>query len=189
MKTQIKASLIIISLIFAVNSSFAQKDKDKNLVFWSATKKLTLDDFSIKTKNMESGPASGQFTIDYQLNGFNIFTKNFNKKIRNYLVKTGSQIDTTGTVEIYLLYQQTIFDLCEIYTRHFRKELRENRSKFMKGASFADELNMEIMKQLMIRREEYTKDTNSATKPEKQKEWEDLIKKELEELADYAYDK
>ena len=105
------------------------------------------------------------------------------------MVKTGSQIDTTGTVDIYLLYQQTIFNLCEIYTRHFRKELRENRSKFMKGAGFADELNMEIMKQLMIRREEYTKETNSATNPEKQREWEAQIRKELEELADYAYEK
>ncbi len=114
--------------------------------------KLSLDDFGIKTKNMESGATSAQFMVDYKISGLNFLTKNFNKKVRNYMIIPASQIDTTGNAPVYLLYQQTLFDLCEIYTRQFRKALRENRKKLLKSTAIAEDLNQEIMTAYALRR-------------------------------------
>ncbi len=35
------------------------------------------------------------FSVDHQVNGFAFVTKNFNKKVRNYLIKPASWIATT----------------------------------------------------------------------------------------------
>jgi len=67
--------------------------------------------------------------------------KNFNNKVRNCFIKSTSWIDTTTNVSNSLRYQQTLFNICEIYTRKFRKELKENRKKIVSGTQFADKLN------------------------------------------------
>jgi len=184
-----RSIFILISFLLFTVPAFTQEKDDDNIVLWSAVKKLTLDDFGIKTQNMESGATSAQFMVDYKISGLNFFTKNFNKKVRNYMIKSASQIDTTGNVPIYLLYQQTLFDMCEIYTRQFRKALRENRKKLLKSTSVADDLNQEIMTEYGRRRAQYTQETNAANYPDKQKEWQLQIAKELEALVDFAYEK
>lgn len=105
------------------------------------------------------------------------------------MVKSTSQIDTTGNVQQYLLYQQTLFDLSEVYARELRKALKENRKLLISGTKVADELNWKVMSEFLDRRSKYTQETNSASDPVKQKEWEDQIAYELNELKDYIYGK
>jgi len=181
--------LLTVSLLLVSGACFAQKEDESDFVFWSADKKLSLDDFGIQTKNMESGPTSAQFIVDYKLSGLNFFSKNFNKKVRNYMLRSVSQIDTTGNVAVYLLYQQTLFDMSEVYTRRFRQALRENKKKLIKGTSIADEINEELMKELAQRSTQYTQETNAANDPARQKQWAETIAKELGELSDFAYEK
>jgi hypothetical protein len=127
--------------------------------------------------------------MDYQLNGFDFLTKNFNKKVRNRFIRTASWIDTTTNAQQSLLYQQTLFDICEIYTRQFRKALRENRKKIAKGTKIAEELNNQFVADFARRRIDYDRETKFGSDELKQKEWESKINKELAELSDYAYDK
>lgn len=87
----------------------------------------------IKTKADVSTPSFAQFTIDYEVGGFGFLAKNFNKKVRNYLMAGAGWIDTTAAMVLSLRYQQTLFDLAEIYTRLFRKALRESRKQLLKG--------------------------------------------------------
>lgn len=190
MKRINKSNLLILILLFFFSGEvYAQKTNDDNLIYWSATQKLTTNDFGIKTRNMEKGTTFAQFTVDYQIRGFNFLTKNFNKKVHNYMIKSASQIDTTANVQQSLQYQQTLFDLCEIYTRKLRKALRENRKKLISGLEIAKELNDQIMTEFANRKSEYTFDTSSATDQIKQKKWESQIAKELEELNEFAYEK
>jgi hypothetical protein len=181
--------IVFACLIIIINStvSFGQRGNG-NLVFWNATKKLTVDDFGIKVSNGNS-PSFAQFSIDYQVNGLDFMMKNFNKKVRNYIIVSASWIDTTSNVLESLRYQQTLFDLCEIYTRQFRKELKENRKKIASGTHFVEELNQKIMTDFSNRRVVYDRETNYGLLTDKQLFWENQIQKEHEELKDYAFDK
>jgi hypothetical protein len=185
--TLIHRPTILISLICLLTSyAFGQISQDN--LQWSATHKLTLDDFSIKTKSNETTSSFAQFSVDYQVSGFDFLTKNFNKKVHNYIIKTASWIDTTTNITQSLLYQQTLFDICEIYTRQFRKALRENRKKIANGTEIAKELNNKVMTDFSKRRIDYDRETKFGIDLTKQKEWEMQIQKELLELNDFAYD-
>lgn len=176
----------LIILYQPLDYSYGQIATNDNLVFWSSTKKLTIDDFGIKTRDQETNTSFAQFSLDYQVGGFDFMTKNFNKKVRNYLIKSASTIDTTEDVSISLRYQQTLFDICEIYTRQFRKALKENRKKIASGIQFVDGLNQKVMTDLANRRVLYDKETNYGTISEKQKEWEQMIQKELADLDEFS---
>jgi hypothetical protein len=175
----------ILLAIFSTSFAFSQTSND-NYIFWSSSKKLTIDDFGIKTKNGETNPSFAQFSVDYQVNGFDFMTKNFNKKVRNYLIKSASWIDTTTNVSVSLRYQQTLFDICEIYTRQFRKSLKENRKKIASGLQIVEDMNQKSMTDFSNRRVIYDRETNFGTIQDKQIEWELQIKKELDDLKDYA---
>ena len=155
----------------------------------SNARRLTLDDFVIRTKQGASTTSFGQFTIDYEVNGFSFFTKNFNKKVHNYFIPEASWIDTTADVAQSIRYQQTLFDLAEIYTRQFRKALRENRKQFLKNINVASDLNKEFITAFAKRRVAYDDETSFGAVQSKQKEWEGIVQKELNDLRDYAYEK
>ena len=178
--------LTFICFSFTTLTLLGQNVTDNNLVFWSSTKQLTVDDFGIKTRDKETNLSFAQFSVDYQVGGFDFMTRNFNKKVRNYLIKSASTIDTTSDVSASLRYQQTLFDICEIYTRQFRKALKENRKKIASGTQFIDGLNQKAMTDFANRRVQYDRDTNFATIIEKQIEWENMIKKELNDLSEFA---
>lgn len=182
-----RLKIAIFIILSSTNFAFGQVNNDNLL--WSQSHRLTVDDFGLKTKSLETTSSFAQFSVDYQVNGFDFMTKNFNKKVRNYIIKTASWIDTTANVHQSLLYQQTLFDICEIYTRQFRKYLKENRKKLANGTQIAEELNKKIMTAFSIRRVDYDRETKFGTDQTKQKEWELQIQKELSELKDFEYDK
>lgn len=184
---QNKLFIITLTLLLA-GTAFAQNNKDDDRIYWSEGQKLTISDFGIHTRNMESGATSAEFAIDYQVSKLNFATKSFNKKVRNYMVKSTSQIDVTGNVDQFLLYQQTLFDLSEVYAREFRRALQQNKKLLIQSTSVADELNWKIMSEFMERRAKYTKETNSASNKVMQKKWQKEIAYELSVLKDYAYD-
>jgi hypothetical protein len=179
---------IIISVIVFVTSGVGQSNQN-NQVFWSPTRKLSINDFGIKADRNGNTLSFAQFSLDYQVNGFDFMTKNFNKKVRSYLIVSASWIDSTRNVNESLRYQQTLFDIFEIYTRTFRKELKENRRKIATGVQFIEELNQKVMTDFANRRVVYDKESNYGTISEIQQNWEAQILKELDELKEFAYDK
>lgn len=184
-----KLATCILALTFSY-SLFAQKESDMDKLFWSDRDRITIDDFGIKSTDTKSGLSSAAFSLEYNVNGLNFMTKNFNKRVWHYMLRSASQITLDENVDIYIRYQQTLFDLEEIYVRKFRKALSENRKKFLLRNAFADELKDEIIgTDLLKRQTEYNNETNAAKIEEKQKQWEAQIKRELNELKDYAYDK
>lgn len=183
-----KLYLIPAFLILAV-SSFSQDKKNDDFIMWSATQKLSLNDFAIKIGGSKAMSSYAQFSMDYQLNGFNFLSKNFNKKVHNYIIKSASWIDTGVNTNSSLRYVQTLFDICEIYTRHFRRDLKENKKKILGGMDFAKELCANSMSDFSKRRLEYDKETDYGNNHEKQKQWEIQIQLELQELKDFAFEK
>jgi hypothetical protein len=179
---------LILSFLLVVSISFCQTSTD-NFIYWSSIRKLTLNDFGIKTKGSKTTPSFAQFTLDYEVNGFDCFTKNFNRKVHNYFIKSASWIDTTHDATATLKYQQTLFDISEIYARHFRKALKENRKKIVSGVHFLNELNARIMTEFSKRRMSYELETNTGEELQIQADWETQIQKELDVLKEFSSEK
>lgn len=176
-------------LIFITSISYSWGQSNQENLLWSKTRKLEVEDFIIKTKPLETTTSFAQFSLEYQVSGFDFLTKNFNKKVRNYFIRTASWIDTTTNVNLSLAYEQTLWDICEIYTRQFRKALRDNRKKIANGTKIAEQMNNHFMTEFAKRRVEYHRETKFGADEVKQKEWEIQIQTELAELANFAYDK
>ena len=76
-----KTTLLLIVLIFSMNSLYSQNKIDsENLILWSSSKKLTIDDFGIKKDDSNIMLSFGQFSIDYQIGGFSFISKNSIKR-------------------------------------------------------------------------------------------------------------
>lgn len=177
---------LFISFWFITIFVYGQTNND-NIILWSSTKKLRLEDFEIKTANNETSTSFVQFSLDYKINGFDFLTKNFNKKVLNYCIKSASWIDTTNVnIQQSIRYQQTLFDICEIYARQFRQKLKENRKKIAFGTQFIESMSQSIMTDFSKRRVKYDLESSFGTFEIKQREWEFQIKKELEGLKDFS---
>lgn len=178
-----KYTIIISIILLHINPIFSQNNK-KN---WSSTDRLNINDFELKITNQTSN-CFGQFSIEYNVNGLDFFTKNFNTKVKNCMITSASWIDTNSDVKVSIRYQQTLFDLSEIYARYFRKELKENRKKLASGTKIVDEINQKNLTEFSKKRIEYDIETNFGMNDVKQKEWEIHILKELNELKEFEYD-
>ena len=176
---------LFLFLLLTMNLSFSQTKND-NFLSWSSIRRLTVNDFVIKTKDLQTAPSFAQFSLTYEVRGFDFLTKNFNKKVNNYLIKSASWIDTTYDIAVTLKYQQTLFDISEIYARHFRQELKINRKKIATGMQFVKELDSKIMTDFSNRRVTYDTETKYGSDLEMQKQWEIQIEKELDELKEFS---
>jgi hypothetical protein len=102
--------------------SFAQKAiSDSNYIFWSKERRLQQSDFLIKVGNVSPTYSFAQFSLDCTINGVFGLPRDYKKKIRNYLIRSAFWVDTSYGVSHSIQYQQTLFDLAEIYVRQFRK--------------------------------------------------------------------
>ena len=180
-------SLFFLSALSVI--SVCAQDYDPDKLFWSNIQKLKVDDFGVQTTNDQSGNSSAVFEIEYSVKGFNFLRKNFNQKINHYLLKPSSHIRLDDNVDQYLRFQQTMFDLEELYVRQLRKAISENRRKLIFTTGVVDDLKTEIIDEKLKETQAlYIKETNSGADIEKQKEWEEKITQELSDFYKYAYD-
>lgn len=185
MKQLIKA-LCLFTFLASSLAVFAQSNDD--YLYWSARHKLTVNDFVIKTSDLKAGSCFARFYFSYEVHGFDFMTKNFNNKVHNCILRSASWIDTSYDVRISLRYQQTLFDLSEIYARHFRKDLKENRKKLLKGTDFIKELSAKEMADFSKRQIDYDTETQFGTNKIMQERWEALIQLELDQLNEFSSD-
>ncbi len=185
MRKLCKSLFILLTSFLISNFTFGQENNFKP---WSATQKLNIDDFKIKTSQLETLSSYAQFSIDFSIKGYDFLTKNFNKKIRNNLITSASWIDTTSNFKQTLGYQQALFDMSEIYARQFRKALSGNRKQIAKGIVFVEALSHQFMNEFAKRRIAFDIETKLGVDGIKQKLWETQIQKELDELSEFAYE-
>ncbi len=181
----------MLLLMICVNCSFAQPPAlDSNFILWSKNYALKESDFKIKTSNTGS-KSFGQYSLDYNLSGASFalsLPKDYKKKVRNYFIKSASWIDTTYNTALSINYQQLLFDMSEIYTRKFRKEIFLNRKKIFWGKLKLDNMSSNVMTDFANRRAQYEMDTNSGSILEKHENWKLIIAKELDELKEFSSD-
>ncbi len=176
-------ALIFVNLGTAQNLQEGQKR-------WSSDNKLTVDDFKIKISDENSDFIYSQFAINHEIGGFDFFTKNLNQKIHNIFLGNASWIDTTKieSLEKYIEYQQLQFDIAEIYTRKFRKEVLKNKNEIMKGFEIVKQIDNQIMTGLSEERLRFIKETESGRNLIKLQEWREKIASDLNELNEFRFE-
>lgn len=179
--------LVFFSLGCAV-AALAQQTTEDYLP-WSATHRLTVKDFRLGLKQQTALRGStGIYGLEVDGNIYDLLGKRSNQIVRNRMLCTASWIDTTDQANIAqsLLYQQTLFDISEIYARQLRQKVRASAKRmFLIGKPDIKDLMTEVMKASERRQVEYTEDTIYATLPEEQAAWEQKIRAELQALDAY----
>lgn len=176
-------ALFCTNLVVAQNLQEGQKR-------WSSEDKLTVDDFKIKIADEKSDVIFSQFAINYEIGGFDFFTKNLNQKVHNIFLGNASWIDTTKieTVDKQIEYQQSQFDIAEIYTRKFRKEVLKNKTEIIKGFEIVKQIDNKIMAGLSEERLKFIKETENGHNLTKLQEWREKIAFELEDLNEFRFE-
>ncbi|MGA9211435.1 hypothetical protein [Kaistella sp.] len=181
-----KNLLQIVFVLFTI-SFFQSQILKPDEIIWDKSRKLSTDDFHIKTDDTLS-PIRSTVIISWELMGFSVFNKNFNQNVTTKIIKSASLVTPNlSNVEQLLDYQQTIFDLAEIYARKMRKDLFLNKSKLWKGLNFVSEILNEHLNEFHKVQLLMDRQTNSGNDADKLKYWQDLIKTELNKTQQYDY--
>jgi len=180
-------NLLHLFFVFFTISFFQSQVLKPDEIIWDQSRKLSAEDFYIKTDDTLY-PIRSTVIISWELMGFSVFNKNFNQNVTNKIINSASLVNPNlPNVDQLIDYQQTTFNLAEIYARKMRKDLFLNKSKLWKGLNFAseilnDHLNEFHRVQLLMDRQ-----TSSGSDTNKLKYWQDLIQTELDKTRQYDY--
>jgi hypothetical protein len=180
-----KSFILLFTLLSFSYNAFGQALSPDRLL-WSSTRRLQASDFHIIAKPGTGGQAQYQYDYDGRVTQF-MGKRGNNQLVRNVLLSSASSIDTTGNVADFLRFEQTLFDIQEVYIRRLRQTVRANAFRvLMVGTQQLrieeDKLTVEAAK----RRTAYGEETNFGTLPEKQVEWEATIQNELDALKEFS---
>ena len=187
----LRAFLVLFLLWVGTGVGSAQSSAsatDSDYLAWSATRRITPADFRLQHKSSSGMQGSiADFLLDVDGHVIDLLGKRGNAIIRNRMLRSASWLDTTASsAPANIRYQQTLFDLHEIYTRKLRQQARASAKKMLLvGKPTLTDLMEGLMKELEQRKLQYTDDTNFGLLPDKQAAWEQTIRQELAALAAY----
>ena len=169
--------LLLSCLVFPSQAQTATAD----LVPWNAKHRLTVNDFGVKLKKGKSGKAEFQLATETRTN---IYTHQKRIIVRNNMVRSASSINPSQHVQEQLRFQQTLFDIMEIYARQLRQATATAAAaSTTKKSPSAEE---RIVAAAAKRRQRYGVETQYGTLAAKQATWEKTIKQELAALQSFA---
>jgi len=170
-------STFVFLLLFVFSLSRAQTTT-ADLVPWSAKHRLTVNDFGVKLKKGNAGKAEFQLATETRTN---IYTHQKRIIVRNNLVRSASSINPSQHLPEQLRFQQTLFDIMEIYARQLRQATANPAT-----ASKSPGVEEHIVAAAAKRRQRYGVETKYGTLASKQAQWEKTVKQELAALQSFA---
>ncbi|MFI5185558.1 MAG: DUF922 domain-containing protein [Chitinophagales bacterium] len=170
--------ILTVLFLFLPILAICQNDES---IEWSSNKRLSWDDYLAKPTASSDAAAITSTAIGIE---YHVRNNTFSYSITCRFSKTRSW-GKFKTAYI-LQHEQGHFDITEIYARKLARELKEYQFDPQK---YQDEVNR-IYKRLMNEKEEcqdkYDKETDFSRNKEKQAEWLEKIKEELQETAEFA---
>ncbi len=166
--------LIFISLI-TLNSNC-------NKISWNPTTKLKWSDFkgSIpEEKSLKTAVTFVQIEIEGEI---------YEDEIPNIQIVTYFLKDKSWTIvndKETLVHEQLHFDIAELYARQIRKEFKILVQEECSNFKLYEKIYQEKVLQHGIMQREY--DSKVYFNEKEQKQWQEKIAKELEELKEYEY--
>jgi hypothetical protein len=172
----------IIALALLLNFSSLHAQKNENMVPWDMYHKLSINDFTIKSKADTLTPYfNGTFTIFFY-KGVKL-GNNYNKNVQAQMSKSASWLDTSISVEGQLRIIQLDFDIAEVYARKMRKQLREESFSKKKFLAIYDDIVTEWTKRRTVYYNDLFKKGQHSG--ETLTKWEEIINEELSQLEEF----
>ena len=173
-------NVFLVIFLAAANLSFAQS-RDEELLEWSASRKLTWNDYKASPDPNSDAAAS---TTSYLAIEYNITSSSFGYNIESRFSKTRSWgLHKTAYI---LSHEQGHFDIAEIFARKLNKQMSEYRFNKRTYQQDLNKIYHDILDEKEKMQNDYDKETNHSIKKEKQAEWLKKIEKMLEEYKDFA---
>jgi hypothetical protein len=184
-----KYFLILLTVSIA-SFSFGQSTID-----WAPNLKLKLTDFDspeteinsdLKSYSIYSG-ANMDFSFHMSTYEF-MFTKNFNSKIKCSFNKKAAIIIAHDSLTARQLVEigQYEFDLCELYTRRFRKELNEKKEAFS-NFNFYEPIFKKLQEEMNAQNARIIKKTDLGLKKDLLKAEHMKVLDQINSLSDYCF--
>lgn len=180
MKNKLFVFYILFYILLFYSFTLTNNNEDC-IIEWNKNRKLTWNDFKGEIPKIKNGAA---------ISGTGVFT-NFSYSNRKINIKIIAVFDcnkswTNTDNNEALIHEQGHFDIAEIYARKLRMELS------IIGRTKKEGHIMQINKYINDKEQQrkdynklYDKETKHSINKEKQKEWNERIAKELEELEEY----
>ncbi len=168
--------------VFTVCSTlgFAQ-DKKEELLDWSASRRLTWNDFKAKPEPGSDVVAitTSILSIEYKISG-----SGFDYKIKSRFSKTNSW--GLRKTDYILSHEQGHFDIAEIFARKLHQRLSEYRFNKRTIDRDLDKIYNRILEEKEKMQNDYDRETKHSINKEKQAVWLKKISKMLVEYKGYA---
>lgn len=173
--------IILFTGFYLFPSFLFAQSKNEELLDWSATRKLTWNDYKASPDIQSDAAAS---TTSYLAIEYNITSSSFSYKIQSRFSKTLSW--GLHKTDYILSHEQGHFDISEIFARKLNKKMSEYT---FNKKTFQYELNkiyQDILDEKEAMQNDYDRQTNHSINKEKQTEWKKKIEKMLDQYKDFA---
>ncbi|WP_128330618.1 hypothetical protein [Apibacter sp. HY039] len=171
---------IIKYLIFLGIISFAYgQEKAYRKIFWSEENSLSWKNFKGKSQNSNNKIAALSF-CGIQYNSCILQGNVYKYKVKAFFVPQLSWVRVKN--EHILKHEQLHFDIAEIFSRKLRKAFSENP---VEPKDSQVEIYQPLFKEYMKMQELYDNETHHGILEDINKEWENKIHNELNQLIDY----
>lgn len=184
-----KSIVLVLLCAGSAATSFAQQDKAAgNLLYWSANRRLTLEDFQAIRNTGDTifirwGKGSDPHRLGVILTAIDVQVKQEQGRtrftIRAVMDRNRSWIANEGDT-VSLKHEQGHFDICEIYTRIMRRELRKAGSLAASKAIYEEVLAAESAEQDAFDRENTAEGGGITNK------WKSKIAQQLKQLQPFS---
>jgi hypothetical protein len=178
MKHLLKYFLLLFLIIPILTDA---QNKDEELLDWSASRKLTWNDYKASP---EPGSDAAASTTSYLAIEYNISSSSFGYKIQSRFSKTRSW--GLHKTDYILSHEQGHFDIAEIFARKLNKQM--SGYSFNKR-TYQQDLNKiyhDILDEKEKMQDDYDKESDHSINKEKQAEWLKKISEMLKEYKDFA---
>ncbi|MEO5591750.1 MAG: DUF922 domain-containing protein [Chitinophagaceae bacterium] len=172
----------LIASVFLSASFFFTTQNDDTGLPWTASRRLTWDDFKSRPDNNSANAAltSSKITFKYNYDS----DKRFNYTIGCVFEKNTSW----GRVKTdYILsHEQGHFDIAEIYARKLNKIIKAYKFNAATAQKEVPAIYQKIMNDLSAMQNQYDDETDFSRDKEQQAAWSEKINRELYKLGEYS---
>ena len=174
---------LLILLLFVFSSfSVNQKHSNDHLIYWSADKRLTWGNFSLRPKKQGGGYAA--LTSSTIHSSFN--TSPAEICVVSYFSSKESWVCSDQRTEAILKHEQGHFDLTEIYSRMFRKQVMATNFTYKNIDVNYNKIRTDVTSKWHKEQLLYDKETDHGIDSTKQHAWLKDIANRLNELKAYS---
>jgi hypothetical protein len=177
----------LLTLLFSCATVTTQKESSidpNDIVQWTDTTKLSWDDFHGQPTKEAKG--NSEIIIQSPANFKKAtFLNPASTTVECYVDKKASWVKKSQAKPQLLFYNQTLFDLYELYSRKLRKKLAETTFGIEDPTGVFDTIYQTHTADLSKAATQYRTESGMGTKNKMIKEWSEKIANELKELIEY----